>query len=99
MRSYNYWTLVRDSGVITQQFSSISVFVAAFIQLYTARMSIWALLGSASAATAVGYAFWDMRQGVMQGEEGRLRESQASMEQAGQPQLLHHRPKRMRERR
>lgn len=59
MRSYNYWNVVADTGVITQHISSILIFIAVFLYLYVGRLSPEVLLTSCALTMATGYAIWD----------------------------------------
>eukprot|EP00158_Paraphelidium_tribonemae_P003206 Partr_v1_DN25954_c0_g1_i8_m68552 putative phosphatidylinositol glycan anchor biosynthesis, class C len=60
VRWYDYWTLVRDSAVITQHMSTIVIFTAVFVQVYDSTLSIHALILVANALTLLGYVFWEM---------------------------------------
>ncbi|ORX89480.1 phosphatidylinositol N-acetylglucosaminyltransferase [Basidiobolus meristosporus CBS 931.73] len=59
VRSYDYWTVVRESTVITQHISSIIIFVAVFIWLYHKVLSAQTLIWSGTLSTGVGYIYWD----------------------------------------
>ena len=77
VRSYQYWSLVKESGVVIQHLSSICIFVAAFIRVYEDTLSIFSLMAFGNSMTVagscsslcyeslierhVGYAFWDLR--------------------------------------
>ncbi|KAL1924086.1 uncharacterized protein VTP21DRAFT_7121 [Calcarisporiella thermophila] len=63
VRNYDYWTVVVESNVVSQQISSIMVFVAVFKYLYTAKLSAQSLIWIGSALSAVGYVFWDLNIG------------------------------------
>ncbi|KAF9570871.1 hypothetical protein EC968_001310 [Mortierella alpina] len=59
VRQYEYWSVVLESTIITQHISSIVIFVAVFIYLLNKQLSAHALIIIGSAATAIGYIFWD----------------------------------------
>lgn len=59
VRSYDYWTIVCESGVITQQLSSVVIFIAIFIYLQNNVMSGHHLIWTGSLLTGIGYIFWD----------------------------------------
>ncbi|RUP11995.1 phosphatidylinositol N-acetylglucosaminyltransferase-domain-containing protein [Jimgerdemannia flammicorona] len=59
VRSYDYWTVVYESGVISQHISTIVVFIAVFIYLYNDMLSARSLIWIGSVLTAAGYIFWD----------------------------------------
>ena len=60
VRSYNYWTMVYESGVITQQVSSVVIFIAIFIYLQIHSLSGNHLIWTGSLLTGVGYISWDL---------------------------------------
>lgn len=59
VRSYEYWPVVRESGVITQHFSSIVIFVCLFLQVYDDVLSINHLIWIGSVLSFFGYVYWD----------------------------------------
>eukprot|EP00160_Parvularia_atlantis_P004220 Unigene13550_Nuclearia_a/m.41040 Unigene13550_Nuclearia_a/g.41040 ORF Unigene13550_Nuclearia_a/g.41040 Unigene13550_Nuclearia_a/m.41040 type:complete len:370 (-) Unigene13550_Nuclearia_a:13-1122(-) len=61
VRVYDYWELVRLSGSITQQGSSIVLFAAIFIYAHTGVLSATALVAFAVATTLLGFVYWDWR--------------------------------------
>lgn len=60
VRSYDYWTMVYESGVITQHISSVVIFIAIFIYLQLHSLSGSHLIWTGSLLTGVGYIFWDL---------------------------------------
>lgn len=60
VRSYDYWAVVRESGVIVQHMSSIVLFIAVFIYLYDDTLSPSSLISAGTALTGAGYVFWDL---------------------------------------
>ncbi|KAG5462728.1 MAG: LOW QUALITY PROTEIN: phosphatidylinositol N-acetylglucosaminyltransferase-domain-containing protein [Olpidium bornovanus] len=60
VRSYKYWEVVCDTGVIVQQISSIVVFVAIFIYLYFEVLLPITLTTIGTTLTGAGYVFWDL---------------------------------------
>jgi phosphatidylinositol glycan class C protein len=57
VRSYTYWNLVLESGVISQHLSSIVVFIAVFMFLYDNAMGITTLLVTGNALSVAGCDF------------------------------------------
>lgn len=60
MRTYDYWTMVYESGVITQHVSSVVIFIAIFIYLQVHSLSGNHLIWTGSLLTGMGYIFWDL---------------------------------------
>ncbi|RKP26923.1 phosphatidylinositol N-acetylglucosaminyltransferase subunit C [Syncephalis pseudoplumigaleata] len=60
LRVRDYWTTVQDFGVILQHATSVLIFVALFILLYTKRLSSTLLIWVGALLTIAGYIFWDM---------------------------------------
>ncbi|KAI9358448.1 phosphatidylinositol N-acetylglucosaminyltransferase subunit C [Pilaira anomala] len=60
VRSYDYWNMVYESGVITQHISSVVIFIAIFIYLQDHSLSGNHLIWIGSLLTGVGYIFWDL---------------------------------------
>ncbi|KAL4210743.1 phosphatidylinositol N-acetylglucosaminyltransferase [Rhizopus microsporus] len=58
--TYDYWATVYESGVITQQISSVIIFIALFIYLQSNVMSGHYLIWAGSLSTGAGYIFWDL---------------------------------------
>ena len=56
---YDFWPLVADSTVIVQHVCSVAVFVCCFVGIYQARVEPVAVVGTGSAATALGWLLWD----------------------------------------
>ncbi|XP_072176776.1 phosphatidylinositol N-acetylglucosaminyltransferase subunit C-like [Diadema setosum] len=54
-RTYEYWNVVYETGVITQQLSSICLFVVSFIFMHSALLSPSSLLCGIGAATVCAY--------------------------------------------
>ncbi|RCH86281.1 hypothetical protein CU098_009549, partial [Rhizopus stolonifer] len=61
VRTYDYWTMVYESGIITQHISSVVIFIAVFIYLQDHSLSGNHLIWTGSFLTGVGYIFWDLR--------------------------------------
>ncbi|KAI8093907.1 phosphatidylinositol N-acetylglucosaminyltransferase subunit C [Halteromyces radiatus] len=60
VREYDYWTMVYQSGIITQHISSIVIFIAIFINLQLSALSGRQLIWIGSSFTGLGYLFWNM---------------------------------------
>ncbi|KAI7866201.1 phosphatidylinositol N-acetylglucosaminyltransferase subunit C [Spinellus fusiger] len=58
MRTYDYWTMVQASGVVTQHISSVVIFVAIFIDLKAHALSASHLIWTGTLLTATGYVLW-----------------------------------------
>jgi phosphatidylinositol glycan class C protein len=67
VRAYDYWSVVQESGVVTQHLSSIVIFVTAFIHVYYEDISIYSLITSSSALSLIAYIVWDIY--VLQGQD------------------------------
>jgi phosphatidylinositol glycan class C protein len=59
LRTYDYWVLVQESGIISQQYTSILIFVALFIYTYHGHISDTSLLQFCGCLTTLGYTLWD----------------------------------------
>ncbi|KAI9474165.1 MAG: phosphatidylinositol N-acetylglucosaminyltransferase subunit C [Benjaminiella poitrasii] len=59
VRSYDYWTMVYESGVITQHMSSVVIFIAIFVYLQDHVLTGQHLIWTGSLLTGLGYIFWD----------------------------------------
>ncbi|RUS22824.1 phosphatidylinositol N-acetylglucosaminyltransferase-domain-containing protein [Endogone sp. FLAS-F59071] len=59
VRTYDYWTVVYESGVISQHISTIAIFIAVFIYLYTGVLPARSLIWIGSVLTSAAYIFWD----------------------------------------
>ncbi|KAI8365225.1 phosphatidylinositol N-acetylglucosaminyltransferase subunit C [Radiomyces spectabilis] len=60
VRTYDYWTMVYESGVITQHISSVVIFIAIFIDLQLHSLSATHLIWTSSLFAVTGYMFWDL---------------------------------------
>ncbi|KAI9308486.1 phosphatidylinositol N-acetylglucosaminyltransferase subunit C, partial [Cunninghamella echinulata] len=60
VREYNYWTMVYQSGIITQHISSVVIFIAIFINLKVHTLSAKQLIWTSSSLTSLGYLFWNI---------------------------------------
>lgn|ERR1700751_2835499 len=60
VRSYDYWTTVYESGVISQHISSIVIFIAVFINLEQQKLATNTLIIAGTLLTSLGYIFWDL---------------------------------------
>jgi phosphatidylinositol glycan class C protein len=60
VQTYDYWTMVYESGVITQHISSVVIFIALFIYLQIHSLSGSHLIWTGSLLTGVGYLVWDV---------------------------------------
>ncbi|XP_030853646.1 phosphatidylinositol N-acetylglucosaminyltransferase subunit C [Strongylocentrotus purpuratus] len=54
-RTYEYWNVVYETGVVTQQLSSVCMFVVAYIFMFTGRLSPSSLLCVSGWLTLCGY--------------------------------------------
>lgn len=59
VRAYDYWTVVKESTVISQHISSIVIFIAVFIYLFFEMLSGQILIIGGTVLTIIGYIFWD----------------------------------------
>ncbi|KAI9105018.1 phosphatidylinositol N-acetylglucosaminyltransferase subunit C [Phlyctochytrium arcticum] len=59
VRQHHYWTVVHRTTAVSQQISSVLIFVAVFVHLYTGMTSPRNLIGLSFGALAVGYVIWD----------------------------------------
>ncbi|KAI8988785.1 phosphatidylinositol N-acetylglucosaminyltransferase subunit C [Pilobolus umbonatus] len=60
VRTYDYWTMVYESGVITQHIFSVVIFIAIFIYLRQYTITGNYLIWLGSIMTGLGYLFWDL---------------------------------------
>ncbi|OBZ83125.1 Phosphatidylinositol N-acetylglucosaminyltransferase GPI2 subunit [Choanephora cucurbitarum] len=60
VRTYDYWAMVCESGVITQHISSVVIFIAVFIHLQLHASLGSRLILTGSCLTGTGYLFWDL---------------------------------------
>lgn len=60
VQAYDFWPLVADSTVITEHLSSVVLFIAAFIAIYSERVPPIALAALSNALTIAGYVFWSI---------------------------------------
>lgn len=60
VRTYDYWKMVYESGVITQHISSVVIFIAVFIYLQMGALVANHLIWTGSFMTGVGYVIWDL---------------------------------------
>ncbi|KAJ8300125.1 hypothetical protein KUTeg_021644, partial [Tegillarca granosa] len=57
IRNYDYWNVVRESGEVTQQISSVCLFVLVYIFMNEKTLSPEYLVAMATLFTVVGYIF------------------------------------------
>ncbi|CDS13237.1 hypothetical protein LRAMOSA05415 [Lichtheimia ramosa] len=60
VRTYDYWKMVYESGVITQHISSVVIFIAVFIYLQMGTLVANHLIWTGSFMTGIGYIVWDL---------------------------------------
>ncbi|CAO3612566.1 unnamed protein product [Cunninghamella echinulata] len=60
VREYSYWSMVYQSGIITQHISSVVIFIAIFINLKVHTLSAKQLIWTSSSLTSLGYLFWNI---------------------------------------
>lgn len=60
VRAYDYWPLVSESGIISQHISSIVIFIALFIYMYSNQLRPEAVVVIGGGITIFGYGFWDL---------------------------------------
>ncbi|CAO3568826.1 unnamed protein product [Mortierella alpina] len=65
IQHYEYWPVVAESIVITQQISSIVIFVAVFHGLHQKQLSPYLLIGSGTAAAALAYIFLERASSIL----------------------------------
>ncbi|CAH3114118.1 unnamed protein product [Porites lobata] len=58
-RTYQFWSVVLESGAVSQQLSSVSIFVAAFVYMDFGLLSPSILVVLSSVLTLVGYVLFD----------------------------------------
>ncbi|ELU06667.1 hypothetical protein CAPTEDRAFT_18114, partial [Capitella teleta] len=58
VRKYDLWTVIRESGVVTQQISCVCIFVLLFIYMKEDKISPQMLVAISLATTFVGYLFF-----------------------------------------
>ncbi|XP_020610418.1 phosphatidylinositol N-acetylglucosaminyltransferase subunit C-like isoform X2 [Orbicella faveolata] len=66
-RTYQFWSVVLESGAVSQQVSSVCIFVAAFVYMDFGLLSPSVLFAVSSMLTLLGYVLFDALDG------GRLR--------------------------
>ncbi|XP_068688734.1 phosphatidylinositol N-acetylglucosaminyltransferase subunit C-like [Montipora foliosa] len=66
-RTYQFWSVVWESGAVSQQISSVAMFVTVFVYMDLGLLSPSVLLALASVLTFIGYVLFDALDG------GRLR--------------------------
>ncbi|KAF9161635.1 hypothetical protein DFQ26_004363 [Actinomortierella ambigua] len=60
VREYEYWSVVLETTIVSQHISSIVIFVAIFIYMYSIKsLTPHALITFGTLGTALGYGFWD----------------------------------------
>ncbi|KAG0229969.1 hypothetical protein BGW42_001200 [Actinomortierella wolfii] len=60
VRQYEYWSVVLETTIVSQHISSIVIFVAIFIYMYSKEsLTPHALITFGTLGTALGYGFWD----------------------------------------
>lgn len=62
--AYDFWPLVADSTVVTQHVSSVVIFVAAFVSIYSKQLNPLTVIGISTALTSAAYAFWSVEQSL-----------------------------------
>ncbi|XP_064649729.1 phosphatidylinositol N-acetylglucosaminyltransferase subunit C-like [Lineus longissimus] len=62
-RNYQYWPVVRESGVVTQQISSVCIFAVVFIYMKIAWLTPQMLFVFSSVLTSIGYVLNDLIDG------------------------------------
>lgn len=70
--AYDFWPLVADSTVLTQHLSSVVIFVASFISIYTRQLSPLTVIGVSTGLTALAYTFWSLQELQLQREYRKL---------------------------
>ncbi|KAJ8039176.1 Phosphatidylinositol N-acetylglucosaminyltransferase subunit C [Holothuria leucospilota] len=59
IRTYEYWNVVKETGVVTQQLSSICIFVVMFIFMSNQQTDPITILGCSLVVTALGFLLYD----------------------------------------
>ncbi|KAJ2638448.1 glycosylphosphatidylinositol anchor biosynthesis [Coemansia sp. RSA 1286] len=72
VRMYDYSTIVMQTSVVTQHISSIMVFIAVFINLYSSSLTGQLLLWSSSVSTVLGFILWDLLNMYLRTPEQRI---------------------------
>lgn len=62
-RTYQFWSVVLESGSVSQQISSVSIFVAVFVYMDLGLLSPYVLFALASVLTFIGYVLFDVLDG------------------------------------
>ncbi|TPX64015.1 phosphatidylinositol N-acetylglucosaminyltransferase [Spizellomyces sp. 'palustris'] len=60
VRTHYYWTVAHRTCAVTQHISSIMVFTAIFVHLYSGLLSPTTLLMITAVSVFIGYAIWDI---------------------------------------
>ncbi|ORX60400.1 phosphatidylinositol N-acetylglucosaminyltransferase [Hesseltinella vesiculosa] len=77
VRDYDYWTMVYQSGIITQHISTVVIFVAIFIHLQNNSISATQLIWIGAASTTLGYFCWNLMAKQQSFRRGRVLKSAA----------------------
>ncbi|KAJ7377787.1 hypothetical protein OS493_026354 [Desmophyllum pertusum] len=73
-RTYQFWSVVLESGAVSQQVSSVCIFVAAFVYMDFGLLSPSVLFVFTSVLTLVGYVLFDaLDGGTLRSESKRTR--------------------------
>ncbi|CAH3025571.1 unnamed protein product, partial [Porites evermanni] len=73
-RTYQFWSVVLESGAVSQQLSSVSIFVAAFVYMDLGLLSPSILVVLSSVLTLVGYVLFDaLDNGTLRKQSKRTR--------------------------
>ncbi|KAJ1828432.1 glycosylphosphatidylinositol anchor biosynthesis, partial [Coemansia sp. RSA 2599] len=72
VRMYDYSTIVMQTSVVTQHISSIMVFIAVFINLYSSALTGQLLLWGSSISTVLGFILWDLLNMYLRTPEQRI---------------------------
>ncbi|XP_015749922.1 PREDICTED: phosphatidylinositol N-acetylglucosaminyltransferase subunit C-like isoform X2 [Acropora digitifera] len=63
-RTYQFWSVVLESGAVSQQISSVAIFVAVFVYMDLGALTPSALFVFASVLTFIGYILFDALDGA-----------------------------------
>ncbi|XP_015749921.1 PREDICTED: phosphatidylinositol N-acetylglucosaminyltransferase subunit C-like isoform X1 [Acropora digitifera] len=73
-RTYQFWSVVLESGAVSQQISSVAIFVAVFVYMDLGALTPSALFVFASVLTFIGYILFDALDGAtLRLQSGRTR--------------------------
>ena len=61
VHTYKYWTLVRETSVVSQHFSSMLIFIGIFIHLYNKNITENTLIFSSTTLLVILFLIWSSK--------------------------------------